>query len=198
VSYNPEIHHRRSIRLRGWDYASAGAYFLTICVKNRECLFGNIVNGEMRLNPYGCMVVDVWNNLPNHFPTVALDAFVVMPNHVHGIIVLNKNNMDGSIVGADFKSAPTDTAQKCVQIKYHTLGDIIRGFKTFSARRINELRATPGMPLWQRNYHEHIIRDGSELFHIQRYIENNPKQWTLDSENPFTPSSSPNPTPSPR
>ncbi|MGQ9928667.1 MAG: transposase, partial [Chloroflexaceae bacterium] len=99
--------HRRSIRLKGYDYAQAGAYFVTICTQNRECLFGEVVNGEMRLNTYGAAVLGAWQDLPNHYPNVTLDAFVVMPNHVHGIIVLTT---DDATVGAGFKPAPTQPA----------------------------------------------------------------------------------------
>lgn len=102
MRFDPDKNHRRSIRLRGYDYTRAGAYFVTICTQNRECLFGNIVEGEIRLNDAGHVVQSVWNELPQHYPGVDVDAFVVMPNHIHGIIVL----MDGNIVGAGLKPAP--------------------------------------------------------------------------------------------
>ena len=193
MRYNPARHHRRSIRLRGWDYASPGAYFVTLCIEDRERpltgritrLFGDIVNGEMRLNEFGRIVADTWDDLPNHFPTVVLDAFVVMPNHAHGIIVLTENNVDGSIVGADLvgaelNSAPTNATAKP---KRYTLGQIIQCLKTFSARRINSSRRTPRMPVWQRNYHEHIIRNDDEMNRIRQYITDNPRKWESDPEN---------------
>mgnify|MGYP000913469741 FL=1 len=167
MKYDPKKHHRRSIRLKGYDYSQSGACFVTICTQNRVCLFGDIVDGEMRLNDAGKIVHGVWNDLPNHYPGMELDAFVVMPNHVHGIIV---------IVGAGLKLAPTKRG----------LPEIIRGFKTFSSRRINELRGTPGIPVWQRNYYEHIVRNDESLYRIREYIINNPMQWEQDRENPRT------------
>jgi len=162
-------HNRRSIRLKGYDYSRSGAYFVTICAQNRVCLFGEIVNGEMTLNDAGLMVKTVWFNLPNHYPNVGLDQYVIMPNHFHGIIELSNN------VGAGLKPAPT---------KRHGLPEIVRGFKTFSSRRINKIHHTPGVKLWQRNYYEHIIRNENELNRIREYIINNPAQWALDRENP--------------
>src|SRR5208337_4586349 len=94
--YNPEIHRRRSIRLRGYDYSSSGAYFVTVCIKNKECLFGEIVDGMMRLNHAGELIREIWEALPKRYDDIDLDSFVVMPNHVHGIIVL----IDTSAVGA--------------------------------------------------------------------------------------------------
>lgn len=169
MTYNPEIYHRRSVRLKGYDYSQAGAYFVTICTQNRRCMFGDIADGQMALNDAGWMVQAVWDELPNHYADVELDSFIVMPNHVHGIVVLR------DMVGAGFKPAPT---------KRHGLPEIIRGFKTFSSRYINGMRNTPGTKLWQRNYYEHIIRNETELNQIREYIVNNPLQWELDRENP--------------
>ncbi|GIV24566.1 MAG: hypothetical protein KatS3mg026_0258 [Bacteroidia bacterium] len=169
--------NRCSIRLKGYDYSQAGAYFITICTKDRACLFGEVVNGEMRLNDFGQVVHSVWNNLPNHYAGIAMDAFVVMPNHVHGIVI---------IVGAGLKPAPITTAAPATTAAptQHGLPEIIRGFKTFSARRINELRGTPGVPIWQRNYYEHIIRNEESLHRIRQYILDNPARWVSDRENP--------------
>ena len=172
--YNPEKHHRRSIRLKEYDYSRAGAYFVTICTHNREYLFGNVVNDETVLSRHGEIVKNVWCNLTNHYLNIKLDAFIVMPNHIHGIIVL----IDVDIVGAGLKPAPTDLT------KYYPLSEIVRGFKTFSARHVNELRITPGIPVWQCNYHEHIVRNENELNRIREYIINNPLQWQFDRENP--------------
>ena len=166
---------RRSTRLRSYDYSRAGSYFVTICAQNRECLFGNVMDDEMRLNAAGAIVQTVWDELPNHYPNVELDRFVVMPNHLHGIIV---------IVGAGLKPTPTK----------HGLPEIVRALKTFSARRINEMRNTPGVPIWQRNYYEHIIRNDESLHRIREYIVNNPAQWALDRENPLRAGFKPTPT----
>ena len=172
--YNPEIHHRRSIRLEGYDYSRAGAYFVTVCTNNREYLFGNIVNDEAVLSEYGKIVENVWCNLTDHYQNIKMDKFIVMPNHIHGIIIL----MDMDDVGAGFKPAPTGL------MKYYPLSEIIRAFKTFSARHVNELRKTQGISVWQRNYHEHIVRNENELNRIREYIMNNPLRWQYDRENP--------------
>jgi len=168
MTYDPEKHHRRSIRLKGYDYTQAGAYFVTVCVQNHECLFGQILDNNMRLNHAGVIVQTVWNELPVHYTHVQLDQFVAMPNHVHGIVILTD-------VGAGFKPVPT---------RRHGLQEIIRAFKTFSSRRINQLRGIPGIPVWQRNYYEHIIRHEPELNRIREYIQTNPLRWELDRENP--------------
>ncbi len=125
---------RRSIRLKGYDYSQAGGYFITTCTTNRTHLFGEVVNGEMRLSEYGEAVRDVWHELPMHYPHVILDAFVIMPDHVHGIIVLTNDIAWANSVRAGLKPAPT----------IHGLPEIVRGFKTFSARRINECRRAAG------------------------------------------------------
>jgi putative transposase len=183
VKYDPARHHRRSIRLKGYDYTQAGAYFITICTHGRECLFGEVVDGEMRLNTLGEIVHRTWSDLPNHVVRIVLDEFVVMPNHIHGIIMVGDQSVVGAgsvgagSVGAGSEPAPTTT-------KRHGLPEIIRQFKTFSARRINEHRGTAGTPVWQRNYYEHIIRDEESLNRIREYIANNPLQWELDRENP--------------
>lgn len=185
--------HRRSIRLRGYDYAQAGAYFVTIVTKDRACLFGEIVDGEMRPNQFGRIIQATWNELPEHYSGVECDAFVVMPNHVHGIIVLVED--DGGVgsndVGAGLKPAqpglrPTTAPRAGLNPAptRHRLAEIIRAFKTFSARRINDMRKTPGFPIWQRNYYEHIVRSENELNRIREYIANNPLQWEMDRENP--------------
>lgn len=186
MTYNPAsvgatgrspLRNRRSIRLSGFDYSQDGAYFVTVCTQNRDCVFGEIEDGNMVLNSYGQIVSKVWRDLPDHYFHVRSDQFVVMPNHIHGIIILNRDHVVGIDVGAGLKPAPT--------AKIHALPEIIRGFKTFSARRINELRGRPGTGLWQRNYYEHIIRDDDELNRIRQYIIDNPAQWeTTDRENP--------------
>jgi REP element-mobilizing transposase RayT len=166
MKYNPAIHHRRSIRLQGYDYSQTGAYFITVCTQNRECLFGGIVNGEMWLNEAGKFVADSWKWLAEQYDHVSLDAYVVMPNHLHGIIVITDGCRGGS------RTAPTG--------KHKPIGRLIGAFKTVSTKRVNELRHTPGTKLWQRNYWEHIIRDESELNRIRDYIRNNPAQWETD------------------
>jgi REP element-mobilizing transposase RayT len=166
--------NRRSIRLKGYDYTQPGAYFITIVTQNRACLFGKVVDGEMRLNEFGKIVEFTWYDLVNHGVGIELDAFVVMPNHVHGIVIIADDP-----VGAGSEPAPT------LGRKRHGLPEIVRQFKTFSARRINEHRKTPGAVVWQRNYYEHIIRSDESLNRIRQYIVENPLRWAFDRENPI-------------
>ena len=195
MKYDPQKHHRRSIRLEGYDYSNAGAYFVTIVAWRREMLFGDIVDGEINLNRNGYIVRDDWFDLPNHYRHVELGAFVIMPNHVHGIIVLIDDGRGGSsitggtispddlTVGAD--PMPINQTRPYVKSKpRHGLSEIVRAFKSFSSRRINRLRRTDGIPVWQRNYYEHIIRSDREWENIHRYIEANPSMWNDDEENP--------------
>ena len=187
MPYDPNRHHRRSIRLKGYDYSQAGAYFITLCTQDRACLFGKVVNGEMRLNDAGRMVLAEWNRLPERFPQVVLDAFVVMPNHVHGILVITDpaptagatlGATVGATVGATLVVAPTAP----------TVGNIIGAFK--SRVTVEYIRGvkTSGWPpfrgrLWQRNYYEHIIRNERALNAIRQYIIENPRRWQMDREN---------------
>ncbi len=173
MTCNPEKRRRRSIRLSGYNYSSAGAYFVTLCTHGRRCLLSEIVKGEMKLNDAGLTVLEVWGQLPDHYPHVLLDWFVIMPNHVHGIIVLN----DDYGKRAGLNPAPTGN-------KVHGLPEIVRAFKTFSSRRINRLQGTRGEPVWQRNYYEHVIRSDKGLNAVRQYIEANPSQWENDPENP--------------
>ena len=178
MPYTPAIHHRRSIRLKGYDYSQAGMYFVTICVQKHTCLFGEIVDGEMFLNDYGKIVQTVWDKLPQHYDNIQLDKFVIMPNHIHGIIVITG---DVATVGAGLKPAPTVIAiPPTATPTKHGLSEIIRALKTFSARKINELRNSQGEKLWQRNYWEHIIRNEQSYQRIANYIISNPKNWNHD------------------
>jgi REP element-mobilizing transposase RayT len=187
MKYNPDIHHRRSIRLKDYDYSQMGAYFVTVCVQGHEILLGKIIDGEMRLNPLGVVVRDCWDELPRHYSHVELDTFVVMPNHVHGIIILAdadvgagfkpaQTGLHNITAGAGLKPAPTK--------KRHGLSEIIRAFKTFSSRHINKLRHAPGESVWQRNYYEHVIRNEKSLDKIREYILTNLLRWELDRNNP--------------
>ncbi|MGK5090421.1 transposase [Deltaproteobacteria bacterium TL4] len=176
MKYDPAKHHRRSIRLKGYDYTQNGAYFVTICVQNRECLFGKIVDEAMRLNGAGQIVVDTWEWLASQYDHVDLDNWVVMPNHLHGIIVLTDDGDNGDDGRGGSRTAPTNHPKK-----RKPLGRLIGAFKTVSTKHINAWRQTPGNQLWQRNYYEHIIRNEASLNQIQEYILNNPRVWTEDS-----------------
>ncbi len=171
--YDPDRHHRRSIRLSEFDYSQEGAYFVTICVHQWACLLGDVLEGQVRLSEFGSVVAKCWRDLPRHYDHIELGEFVVMPNHVHGVIVLR------SSVGAGFKPAPTGAVRK-----RHGLPEITRALKTFSARRINALRGTPGQRFWQRSYYERVIRDGDEYDRTGQYILDNPVSWLEDKYHP--------------
>ncbi len=178
-----------------------GAYFVTMVTQGRELSFGEVAGGEMRLNRYGDIVRRGWEDLPRHYPYAVMDAFICMPNHVHGIVILRDDEVDeydggrgGSVSGRGFMpieitsgmhTTPETGQTRPYRPTRHGLPEIIRAFKSFSARRINVLRHSQGIPVWQRIYYEHIIRDNSEMDVIRRYILNNPLQWELDSENPL-------------
>ena len=189
--YSPETHHRRSIRLRGYDYSQAGAYFITICTQNRECFFGEIIDNEMRFNEYGNIVLKQWDAIPERFPSIELDAFVVMPNHIHGIIFVGAP-LAGALVcagacenmRATARVAPTKDMRATARVA-PTVGEIIGAYKSLSMHHClqwvkqNEPQRYLGK-LWQRNYYEHIIRDDDDLNRIREYILNNPANWEDD------------------
>ncbi len=173
-------HHRRSIRLKGYDYAQAGAYFVTIVTAGRQCLFGEITGAEMRLSPFGEIVSKEWRRTPEIRHGVELGAFVVMPNHFHAILVFSSDAPCGaSDVGATRRSPlrPRGPSPR-------SLGALMAGFKSSVTKQINILRATPNVAVWQRNYYEHIIRNEKDWDRIHRYIESNPANWAEDDENP--------------
>ncbi len=170
-----------SARLQTWDYGSNGMYFITICTKNREHYFGEIANGQMILSEIGLLANKYWNEIPEHFPFVILDAFVVMPNHVHGIIIMNKND---DHVQTPNLGVSTDidcrTAAASKKWKPGILGLIMNQYKrvvTINARKIYPDFA------WQPRYHDHIIRDNESRERIKNYIINNPKKWHQDTFN---------------
>jgi REP element-mobilizing transposase RayT len=170
MAYDPHKHHRRSIRLKGYDYSQAGAYFITICVNHGRCFLGDVREGEMYPSPAGEMVANCWDDLPKRFPNIELDVFSLMPNHVHGIILimdtgLNANNKPivlGNMVGA-FKSISTNEYIDGVEE---------RGWEPFHKK------------FWQRDYWDRIIRNERELEAIRTYIINNPANWDKDQLHP--------------
>ena len=166
--YNSTIHHRRSIRLKGYDYAQAGMYFVTICVQDKICRFGHIANDEMVLNEYGAIAYDEWPKLADRFHNFELDVFQIMPNHMHGIIVLNTV---GSGTGTGASPDPT------------TIGDIVGAYKSLVANAclaIYKAKNEMMGKLWQQNYYEHIIRTEEAYQTISEYIVNNPAKWLDD------------------
>ena len=195
--YNPDIHHRRSIRLQGYDYAQKGMYFITLCVQERECIFGTIFENRMFLNEIGQIVTDEWVNTMNIRDNVIIHDFIVMPNHIHGIVEITYNKNDECLIG-EFVS-PTKS-----------IGAIVRGFKIATTKRIKNfitpVGANGNSPLnsnspfnsnsfqqewiinhlphiWQRNYYEHIIRDYNDHERIANYINTNPSRWEEDMFN---------------
>jgi len=165
---------RRSVRLRGFDYRAKGAYFITICTRNRECLLGSVVSDNIVLSPIGEVVAAAWHAIPRHFPTVELGAFIVMPNHVHGILAITAPRRGTAC------RAPTGGFGRPVPGSIPT---VVRSFKSAATRAVNLSRGTPGFTLWQRGYYEHVIRGPIELNRLRRYIEENPLRWALDEEN---------------
>ena len=183
MSYDPAKHHRRSIRLKGYDYAQPGWYFVTIVTHNRDCLLGEIVNGKMFLNDIGIIVRNEWIKTEEIRPEIRLDEYIIMPNHIHGIIVIVDDNRWHATCRGDLPVAPTrPVAPTTIKPgpKPKSIGSIMAGFKSAVTKRVNDYRGTPGQKFWQRNYYEHIIRNENELNRIRNYIINNPKNWDGD------------------
>lgn len=188
LGYNPDIHHRRSIRIRDYDYAQAGAYFITVCTQNQECVLGEIVDGIVRLNDAGLMIEKWWAELPNKFPTVQTDEYVVMPNHFHGIVFITTTDVGATLRGRPKPGQP----HRVAPTKNHnpTVGNIVDWFKTMTTNEyIRGVKQHGWSPfpgkLWQRNYYEHIVRNDKELQRIRTYIASNPAQWADDENNPM-------------
>ena len=192
--FDPRKHHRRSIRLKGYDYSQNGAYHVTVVTQGRECLFGEIVDGKMRLNEHGEIVQKWWNELPIHFPTVELGAFVIMPNHTHGIIfIITKRR--GEVISPhdhpnnNFQDAYVDETSnldgETPPLRKWTLGQIVAYFKYQSTKEMNQIETEKAITkFWQRNYYEHIIRDEKDLQNKTGYINANPSLWDEDKNNP--------------
>lgn len=173
-----EEKHRRSIRLAGYDYSQGGLYFVTICAKDRKCVFGKIEHGNILLNDVGNVVKTCWLEIPDHYPNVVLHEFVIMPNHIHGMIEL---------VGANYYS-PDSTGQIIFWANNNsplqangtsgTIGAIVRGFKIGTTKILSK-------SIWQRNYHDHIIRNADAYHKILEYIITNPLKWNDDCYHPM-------------
>jgi REP element-mobilizing transposase RayT len=201
MAFDPGKHHRRSVRLPFYDYSQAGMYFGTLCTLDRKSIFGLIEDGQTALNPIGEIARSCWMEMPGHFPGLILDQFVLMPNHLHGILTMEEQT-DPISVGARYTSPLHPTLQvpsesdslpdrfietRRKQPKCYPLGTIIGTYKSSASRAINRLRNTPGAPVWQRNYYERVIRSDAELHALREYIVNNPLKWDLDPDN-FQPS----------
>jgi putative transposase len=187
MKYDPNKHHRRSIRLRGYDYSQAGAYYITLVTQDRQPFFGDIANGEIRLNDAGKMVERWFNELPNKFPSVETDEYVIMPNHFHAIVVLVGAN---SRIRPDAEPDEPGTHAGGGTHAGVPLPQIVQWFKTMTTNEyIRGVKNNGWAPFrgkfWQRNYYEHIIRDDADLERIRAYISANPANWIADTENPF-------------
>ena len=200
TKFDPQKHHRRSIRLKGYDYSQEGAYYVTIVTWQREFLFGEIVNQEMMLSLYGEIVQKWWEEIPVHFASVETGAFVIMPNHVHGIIYIFEERR-GTASYPKGVSVPKDDGENSISqnnegsgvilggetppLRMPTLGQIVAYFKYQSTKEMNTVDNTGTVTkFWQRNYYEHIIRDEKDLQNKTDYIEANPLLWDEDDENP--------------
>jgi putative transposase len=177
MPYDPEIHHRRSIRLRGFDYRTPGLYVVTICTEHRLHLFGEVVDGEMQPSPAGEMVEQTWDEMPSAYPGVDIDAFVAMPNHVHGIVFLVPQHTDL------YPMSPTGIPRRL------SLSDVVERFNSLTTKRYGEGVMEQGWPpydgrLWQRGYYDRIVRNEYDLNKFRRYIGANPARWFEDPYNP--------------
>ncbi|MCX6558426.1 MAG: hypothetical protein NTW95_13525 [Candidatus Aminicenantes bacterium] len=187
MKFDPEVQRRRSIRMRGRDYSASGKYFLTICTQNRELIFGTIENKSMLLSPVGRIAERYWKNIPRHFPNIRLDEYCIMPNHIHGILIIE----DIANVGVQYEIKQNHIEPlHPVEPRFHSfqhivpksIGSIIRTYKTAVTKRCKENGFDQF--IWQRNFHDRVIRDNGELKRIQQYIRNNPANWDTDDENP--------------
>ncbi len=184
---DPGMHRRRSIRLPGYDYAQLGAYFVTICTHNRECVLGEVADGRVILSPFGEVADVCWRDLPSHFSGLLLGPVVIMPNHLHGIIVLvGATHASPLRVGSD--ASPHAVVTPAHGPRPGSVGAIVASFKSATTRRVNLARGTPGASFWQRGYYEHVIRDEGDFEKIEAYITKNPLSWELDENLPNRPS----------
>jgi len=236
MPFDPQKHHRHSIRLKDYDYTKSGVYFVTLCAWRRECIFGEVMADELKRTALGDCVFEEWQKSASLRTEIEFDVWVVMPNHLHALVVIQQpdiarggvngqvgatrdvtggvsgqvgatrdvtGDMSGQVratrdvtgdMSGQVRATRDVTGDMSGQVGAHgraplhraprSLGSFIAGFKSAATTRINELRQTPGLPVWQRNYYEHVIRTDKELDTIRRYIQNNPLQWALDADNP--------------
>jgi len=166
---------RTSIRLNDYEYSQPGEYFVTICTHNHKCIFGEVVNEEIHLSKEGEIVKEEWSKTPKIRPEIKLDVFTIMPNHIHGIIIIK----DESII-----TKVGTHGRASLQRQPRSLGSFVAGFKSVTTKRINIFRKIPHAYIWQKRFYDHIIRNEKDLNNIRDYIINNPLKWSLDEENP--------------
>jgi putative transposase len=200
MKYNPSLHHRRSVRLKGHDYSSDGQYFITICTYQRLCLFGTVVDGVMHRNEYGEIIAEEWMKSREIRQEIEFGEWVVMPNHIHGIVIMNwaefpfhvgaqglaplQHVTPSSTLPAELPSKPIPSQTGIAYRSPKSLSSFVAGFKMAATKRINNLRNAPGTPVWQRNYYENLIRNETSLTTIRHYILNNPQNWESDQLHP--------------
>lgn len=191
MPYIPAVHNRHSIRLPGYDYTEPGAYFLTILTHKKENLFGRVIKGVVQLSPIGEIVQEQWEKLPSHFSNVLLDAYVIMPNHIHGILVITERtarkdkafekHSNPNVFRSNAMPIPSRAGSNALPSKVGSqpgsVPAMVQNFKSITSRMINKHRNTPGATIWHRNYYEHIIRDEEDYCRIQEYILENPRKW---------------------
>jgi len=175
-----DLSERRSLRLKDYDYSSEGSYFVTICAQDKNKIFGNILNSEMTLNDNGNIALKCWNDLPNHYKNIKLDEFIIMPNHFHGIIIIDNDHNVGAIHESPLRNFNIDKKTYSKQRRNMLIPKMIGRFKMTSSKQINLLRNTPTSSVWQRSFYDRIIRNEKELNETREYIINNPIKWELD------------------
>ena len=177
MTHDSYRHRRYTLRLRHYDYSEAGSYFVTICTHKRVCILGELAEGRMQLTEFGGIVDSCWQETPGRFPNIGTDAFVVMPNHVHGIIVLGHDSGHGP-------SSPSAAGQETVPMGRPSLPQVVAYFKYQTTKAINGIRNSPGCRVWQRGYYDHIVRNERDLALTREYVVNNPAQGEQDTDNP--------------
>jgi len=184
-----DLPQRKNIRLQGYDYSQPGRYFITICTKDREFLFGDIMNGTMFLTKYGEIAENELINIPSHYDNVDINKFVIMPNHIHILISLCRD-------GDEDTARRVPTRERFGKPTKESIPTIIRSFKSATTNAIRKYVGTRRAvsyntaniyAVWQNRYHDHIIRNEKSYRHIYEYIENNPMQWESDCHNPINP-----------
>jgi REP element-mobilizing transposase RayT len=185
MTYDPDKHHRRSIRLPQYDYAQPGVYFVTICTHKHECVLGEVVDGVMILNDWGIVADRFWDEVSAHFDGIAIDAHVIMPNHMHANIVIVRDPIrEGEVASPALATTRATEPGGETPPLQPTLGQIVAYYKYQTTKAINLMRGMPGAKFWQRNYWEHVIRNEAEMDRIREYIETNPARWSDDQLHP--------------
>jgi putative transposase len=190
MASEPQVPDRQSIRLRVYDYSQPGMYYVTLCAHGKKCVFGEAIGGCVGLSVVGDVVRQCWQQIPDHFPHVELDEYVIMPNHIHGILVVKQAEGRGECeTSRHFRQKRAWHAKPLQEAQFghpmsRTIGTIMGSFKSATTKEVRRKTGETDMMLWQRNYYEHIIKSQSGLDHIRRYIAENPANWGADEENP--------------